>query len=341
MESAILNTDELPHQENDQPTEKFKGSPVQVDFDLQGPETQLKVHEEEEINSIENSNDSIEFLHHHQRFGHISPKKIVQMAKNGVLPAKLAKCKVPICTACLYGKAIKRGYKSKESEQEKLEKYKASQPGEVVAVDMMTSPTPGLVAQMAGFLTSKRYKHMTIFVDQATGYGFTWQQYTTDAEETLKGKVAFEKHMQDLGIKIKHYHADNGIFASKAWKDHCNSVIVDGTQQGLTFAGVNAHHQNSVAERRIGLLQHMARTMLIHANRRWPDAITTNLWPYAIRMANDAINATPNFNLENSATPIEVVAKTKIASNPKHWHHFGCPVYVLDNDLQGRGIFHK
>ena len=43
----------------------FKHAPVQVDFDLQGPEAQLKVHEEEEINSIENSNDSIEFRHHH------------------------------------------------------------------------------------------------------------------------------------------------------------------------------------------------------------------------------------------------------------------------------------
>ena len=34
----------------------------------------------------------------------------------------------------------------------------------------------------------------------------------------------------------------------------------------------------------------MARTMIIHSQQRWPDAITTNLWPYATRMANDAIN---------------------------------------------------
>ena len=69
-----------------------------------------------------------------------------------------------------------------------MEKHKAIKPGEVVSVDMMTSPTPGLVAQMSGFLTSKRYKHMAVYVDQATGYGFTWPQYSADAEESIKGK---------------------------------------------------------------------------------------------------------------------------------------------------------
>ena len=82
--------------------------------------------------------------------------------------------------------------------------------------------------------------------------------------------------------------------------------------------------------------------MLIHAHRRWPSAITANLWPYAITMANDAINATPNLKLKDGSTPIELFAKTKVASNPKHWHHFGCPVYVLEDALQSSAqIFHK
>jgi hypothetical protein len=33
----------------------------------------------------------------------------------------------------------------------------------------------------------------------------------------------------------------------------------------------------------------------LHANKRWSKAISTNLWPYAIRMANDVLNKTPNF----------------------------------------------
>jgi transposase InsO family protein len=201
----------------------------------------------------------------------------------------------------------------------------------------MTSPTPGLVAQMTGRPTHLRYKHAAVYVDQATGHGFVWLQKSISSEETLKGKIAFERYCNSYGVSVMHYHADNGIFSANAWRSSCNEL-----GQGLSFAGVNAHHQNGVAERRIRDLQEMARTMLIHAHRRWPSAITANLWPYAIRMANDAINATPNLKDKEGRTPLEVFANTQVASNPKHWHHFGCPVYVLDDALQSSAqIFHK
>jgi hypothetical protein len=41
------------------------------------------------------------------------------------------------------------------------------------------------------------------------------------------------------------------------------------SRQQLTFAGVNAHHTNGLAERRIRSLQDLARAMLIHQHRRW------------------------------------------------------------------------
>jgi len=72
--------------------------------------------------------------------------------------------------------------------------------------------------------------------------------------------------------------------------------------------------------------------MLIHANRQWPQAIDAHLWPYAIRMVNDLINATPD--LTRKLTPIEAFSGTKIATNPKHLYHFRCPVYVLSNAMQ-------
>jgi hypothetical protein len=190
---------------------------------------------------------------------------------------------------------------------------------------------------MTGNLTSKRYNHAAVYVDQATGYGYIYLQKSISEEETLQGKDAFERHCQTYNVLIQHYHADNGIFASNAWRKSC----VD-RRQGLTFAGVNAHHQNGIAERRIKELQDMARTMLIHAQQRWPDAISTNLWPYAIRMANDAINAAPSAKLEGNNTPLAVFSGSQVATNPKHWHHFGCPAYVLKEALQGStGIFHK
>ena len=66
--------------------------------------------------------------------------------------------------------------------------------------------------------------------------------------------------------------------------------------------------------------------MLIYANSRWPESVTTNLWPYAIRMANEAINKTPNFKDKARKTPVEIVANSKVMANTKHWKPLGCPV---------------
>ena len=165
------------------------------------------------------------------------------------------------------------------------------------------------------------------FVDQASGFGYVHVQKTNTAEETLEAKAVFEKLAATHGVKVRHYHADNGVFVAKAWRKACTEQ-----GQGLTFAGVNAHFQNSRAERRIRELQELARSMLIHANRRWPDAIDTHLWPYAVRMANDAHNeATAR---DGGPSPLERFSKSSVAPNSRFWKPLGCPVYVLDEALQ-------
>lgn len=313
--------------------------------DLQGPvkkKDQLPnvVEDEEDVADDEEerqpTHHTAEMLDYHYRFAHISFKRIQDMARWGILPRRLAKCPIPICTACMYGKATKRPWRQKSS-RNRDESSKPKQPGECVSVDQMHSPTPGLVAQVSGTLTTKRYKVATIFVDQYSGYSYVHLQESTGAEETVRGKEAFERHMASMGVKVQHYHADNGVFRSRLWEQHCYDK-----RQGLTFAGVNAHHQNGMAERRIRLLQELTRTSMIQAQRRWPDAITTNLWPYAMKMANEAHNATPNPKSTEGYSPLQMVSKSKVATNPKHWRHFGCPVYVVEADLQGnKGIFHK
>jgi hypothetical protein len=84
-------------------------------------------------------------------------------------------------------------------------------------------------------------------------------------------------------------------------------------RQIVFYAGVNAHRQNGVAECRIRDLQNLARTMLIHAQQRWPEAVTTNLWPY---MANDSLNATTNMQHHQRATPELLFTNTKVSHNP-------------------------
>ena len=148
-------------------------------------------------------------------------KKLQVLAARGIIPRKLSKCPIPVCKACLYGKATKRPWRQKKSEDEQKEVHMPTEPGECISVDLMTSPTPGLVAQMSGRPTYLRYKHAAIYVDQATGHGFVWLQKTISSEETLKGKVAFERYCDSYGVLIRHYHADNGIFSANAWRNSC------------------------------------------------------------------------------------------------------------------------
>ena len=129
---------------------------------------------------------------------------------------------------------------------------------------------------MTGFLTTKRYRYATVYVDQYSGLSFVYLQKTATVKETLQGKHVFELYSEKHGIKVQNYLADNGIFKAKGWVQACQQQ-----RQGLTFAGVNAHHANGMAERRIKELQDLAQSMLIHAHRRWPKCTSVHLWPYA------------------------------------------------------------
>jgi hypothetical protein len=300
--------------------------PLTTDFNLNGPSGLQDVpmvipNEEDTIPET----DQAEFLQWHHRLGHISPKKIRKLAQLGILPNKLSKCKVPLCTSCLFGKATRRPWRTKAKPKSVLKTI--TRPGQCVSVDQLESTTPGMIAQLKGIPTTKRYTAATVFVDHFSGLGYVHLQKTTNADETVQAKQAFEAYADSHGVKVLHYHADNGRFAENKWRNACAAK-----GQTLSFCGVNAHHQNGVAERRIRELQEHARTMLIHATKRWPNAIDAHLWPYAIRMANDVINETPD--LKRGDVPIKRFAQTDIEMNPTHWYHFGSPVYVLNAKLQ-------
>jgi transposase InsO family protein len=83
------------------------------------------------------------------------------------------------------------------------------------------------------------------------------------SEETLKSKLAFEKFAASHGVSIKHYHADHGRF-----KDKLFSKSIEDKGQTISFCGVGTHHQNGIAEKRIGDLKRRATTLLLHAQRR-------------------------------------------------------------------------
>ena len=114
-----------------------------------------------------------------------------------------------------------------------------------MSVDQLESSTPGLIAQVKGWITKKRYRVATIFVDHYSGLSYVHLQKSTNAE-TLEAKLAFELHARHQGVTVHQYQVDNGRFAESVFLAHTRQ-----SQQDIRYCGVNAHFQNAVAERRI------------------------------------------------------------------------------------------
>ena len=117
----------------------------------------------------------------------------------------------------------------------------------------MISTVPGFVPIQRVKPTNERYGGATVFTDHYNDFTYTRLMTKFDAKLNTESKRAFERLAHPHGVTITHYHADNGIFKSNKWTTSC-----EDNQQGLTFAGVNSHHQNGVAERKIRTLQHQA-----------------------------------------------------------------------------------
>ena len=174
----------------------------------------------------------------------------------------------------------------------------ATRPGQIVSVDQLESTTPGLIAQLNGKLTQQRYKYATVFVDQFSGYTFVYLQKRLTNEEMVMAKHAFERSGDQRGVKIIHYHADNGHFTDNAFISDCRAQ-----RQGLSYCGVNAHFQNRIPERQISDLQEQTRTSMLYAMNKWKRMILICLWPYAMRHANNVANTTPRKGEDQS--PLE------------------------------------
>jgi hypothetical protein len=274
------------------------------------------------------ANPTAELLAWHYRLGHLPFGRIKKLAERGDLPTYLKDARVPRCASCLFGKAHRRPWRTKAPPNQYTVPPPTA-PGAVVGVDQLISATPGLVGQMRGTLTKQRYTVSTVFVDHFSGLSYVHPQLSTATEHTLEAKRAFERFAKAHGVLVRHYHADNHIFDSKLFVQEVHRV-----GQTISYCAVNAHHQNGRAEKKIRDLQELARTMILHARQRWPSAITTNLWPYALRMANEVSNITPILIGRDHVSPLELFSQVEVRPQVKFAHTFGSPVYVLDEKLQ-------
>jgi hypothetical protein len=265
-------------------------------------------------------------LHHwHLRLGHLSHAKLDEMAKTGIIPKRLSGIQPLKCASCTYGDMTRRPWRTNKTSPGAIKH--ASKPGEFVSVDQMVSTTPGFVAQLKSpVLTRRRYSVATIFVDHFSSLSYVHLQETQSSQDTLAAKQAFEAYARDRGVKVQHYHADNGRFVDNLWQDS-----ITNAGQTMTLCGVNAHHQNGVVEKRIRDLVSRARKMLLHAEARWPKAVHTSLWPYALRTANELRNCLPG---KDNLSPAEKFSSVHVQPKLADYHVFGCPVFALNNTLQ-------
>ncbi|KAL7565945.1 hypothetical protein ACA910_008403 [Epithemia clementina (nom. ined.)] len=267
-----------------------------------------------------------ELLRWHYRLGHMSFERLRHMVKLGLLPKRLLQSNLPLCSACQYGKMHRKPWKTK-GRSEGTGVRIATRPRQIVSVDQLESTTAGFIAQLKGGITKQRYKYATIFVDHHSRVSFVFLQRTLTSADTVAAKKAWERWAAERDVRILHYHADNGRFADNGFIQHCADH-----NQSISYCGVNAHFQNGIAEKRIRDLQEATRTALVYALHKWPRMISIHLWPYAMRTANEVHNSTPT--IKGQQSPLEIFGQVEILPKLRHFHPFGCPIYVLDNALQ-------
>ena len=58
-----------------------------------------------------------------------------------------------------------------------------------------------------------------VYVDQASRLGYIHLQKTSDVEETVYRKRAFGAYMHSIGVQVRSYQADSGIFRANKWQE--------------------------------------------------------------------------------------------------------------------------
>ena len=258
-------------------------------------------------------------------------KSIQQFSRLNLLPKELSKVRpseYPVCACCQFAKQKKKAVRAATEESPSIGAT-AEKPGDVVSVDMIHSPVGGLIPVSKGKIIAEKYKIAVVFVDQCSKFVFITYQMSTGAEETVESKHKFEKWAASHGVSIKHYRADNGAFNAQIFKES-----IAAAKQTINFCGANAHHQNGVAERMIQTITYRARALLLHAMFHWPEVVTSEFWPFPLRLVVDTHNNSP---LPNGLCPIELFANVKRRTHIQDYHTFGCPAYVLDARLCNEG----
>ncbi len=159
--------------------------------------------------------------------------RIQQLAKEGIFGDHLkviATCDQPLCKACVHGKQHKRPLLP--STFQPIDSSHL-QPGDCISGDQLESTHLGLIPTYKGSPTTSFHHAGTLFVDHASRLLYFTPHHSTGAKEAISAKHNFELFALGHNRTIKKYHADNGIFSTKPFRQSC----VQQHQQ-LQFCGI-------------------------------------------------------------------------------------------------------
>ena len=281
-------------------------------------------------------------LHWHFRFGHLNLPSVQRILRavpfltNKFGPASKCDFRSMKCTICAYAKAHRRPTTTNSIATMSSSVHDATigalkinhlRPGAQVSVDHFESSIRGRTFDSYGKASSATFKGGCIFVDHCTGFLHIENQLGFSAVESIRAKQAFELMCLTHGVIVESYLTDSGAFKATGFVQH-----IRNHSQKIHYCGANAHHKIGIAERAIQSVSNMARAMILHATAHWKDGINSTLWPMAVQYAAFQYNHLPN---AEGLCPADFFTGSTVPRNRLlDIHVWGCPVYVLDPELQ-------
>ena len=96
-------------------------------------------------------------------------------------------------------------------------------PGDAVSIDQYTRRVKGRLPNSRGREDPhKMYGGGTLFVDHASGMVQVFHQISLEASDTIRSIETYEAQADAMGVRIKHYRGDNGVFKSASFKEEIN-----------------------------------------------------------------------------------------------------------------------
>lgn len=295
--------------------------------------THLKHDSSTPVNLLNLTTKQCQKLYLHEACAHEGFTNLNTWIKKGLfknVPRELANEPDPPCKICNFGKARQLTHKSHVGHIS----AQHTKPGASISTDQMEPGPPGYPFTTKGSPSKLRYKYVNFWVDHHSSYVYVTFHQTKEVSELIKSKEEFTTWAASYNVNIETIRADNGVYAARAFQDHCMKH-----QQHLTFCAVGAHWQNGIAERFVGTITERARTILLHAMSKWPDLITKDFWPFAIRHAVNYHNATTHQGKTHS--PHRLCTGEDPTWQLRDFRVFGSPAFVLSKALQDRSKINK